>query len=371
MKKLFLLFGVLFLASVSTAQNQVVPVNGYYNGNFTGNDNFFYMLPKTAFTVKVTVVKTKEMKGYYSEYAERLLGLSNIIHQNRTAYKLKNISVEPVIIPDTNNLFAVELSSAQKKKNFLSKLYADKKSSPYNSFSEYNVTSSPIPDFFRNYADLAYMETDDSFVETTIIDGVVTQVPVTKTKVVSKTMAQQAQEAADLIAKIRKDRYDILAGVNEVPYSEGAFEFIVKELTETEQNYLQLFTGFTIEEEENYTFTVSPDGSETMPLFSFDTETGFHSVNSYKSEQNYYLSIDPLVTHNRYNVFEFSRKAGSKNGPNNGYRIRNAVPASLSLIKNENKIHYFGIYDIYQLGKIETLPALQDDFDITQYGIIY
>ena len=373
MKRIVLIFVSICIVSLCYAQNQVVPINETYHQTFMGDNTFYYMLPQTAFQVNVTITKTKEMKGYYGEYAEKLLGLTNIIANNKTSYKLKNISVSPIILPDSNQIYAVELSADQKKNQFLSKLYQ----TPANLiidpviYPNYTVASSSIPDFFRNYADLAYTETDDSFVETRIIDGVVTQVPINKTKMVSKTMAQQAQEAADFIAKIRKDRYDILSGIHEIPYSGDAFAYMVEQLNQLEQNYLSLFTGFTIEEEEAYTLIVTPEGDENISLFSIDSENGLSRSLSIRGEQNYYLSVDPQIGNSKYIQFEYAKNRNNKKGQNKGYRFRKPVPAFVSLIKNDKSIYSFGFFNMYQLGKIEILPAGLDDFNISEYAIIY
>lgn len=373
MKRLFLISTVLLLHSLAFGQKQVVPLGGSYH-NIPGSHSFYYMLPRTAFKVEVTLVETKNMKGYYGDYARKLLGLSNIIDNNKTTYQLKAVNISPVVIPDTNLVYAVELSKNQEKKNFLEQVYNSQSMDIGNLDNvtvPYTKSVIPIPDFYRNYADLAYIEKDDSFVETKIINGVVTQVPVSKTKMVSKTTEQQAQEAADLILKIRQDRYDLLTGIHEVAYTEGAIEFMVQQLNLYENNYLGLFTGFSIEQEITLSFVVVPEIEGNLPLFSFDSEKGIGEANSVNNEYNFYLKMDQMVTHKKWIQMENAKKYQSRYTANEGYRIRNAVPVKLSLIQNQDVVHYFGEYPVYQFGKIETLPVGQDNFNIARYGIIY
>lgn len=373
MKKVLLLSTLCLFTISLRAQNKVVPVTiPVESGTFVSNDGFYYMLPQTAFLVTVKVSKTKEIQGYYSEYAEKLLGLNNIISQNRISYKLKEVSVEPVELPDTAQFYAVEISSTQKKNGFLDKLYEGRSKAAHQIYNPtYQIESMPIPDFFRNYADLAYSEMDDSFVETKIINGVVTQVPINQTKIVSKTAAQKAQEAADFIMKIRKDRYDLLAGVHEIPYPGDAMQYMVEQLNQTEQNYIQLFTGFTVSDEETYTFLFIPDGAGSTFLFSVDPEAGFQRKTTAKTGQNYYMETKPLVENNRHGYFEASKYTTTKLMPHEGYRIRKAIPATLTLKKDNQPINLFGTYFIHQLGRVEVLPLKSDHFNILEYGILY
>ena len=60
--------------------------------------------------------------------------------------------------------------------------------------------------------------------DTKIIDGVVTQVPASHTKTVSKSFESKAREAADAIMKSRKDQYNLVAGEQETPYSREALQ---------------------------------------------------------------------------------------------------------------------------------------------------
>ncbi|MDL2308582.1 DUF4831 family protein [Bacteroidales bacterium OttesenSCG-928-B11] len=374
MKKILPLLILIFsIVATATAQQKVVPVAFPVEYSAaTSSDVFYYMLPQTAFLVTVKIQKTKEFQGYYADYAEKLLGLNNIITQNKITYKLKGVTIDPVNIPDTSQFYSVELSATQKKKGLLDQLYAGNSTADHNVFNPtYEITTASIPDFFRNYADLAYSEMDDSFVETKIINGVVTQVPVNQTKLVSKSAGQKAQEAADFIIKVRKDRYDLLTGINEVAYSGDAIQYMIEQLNQAEQNYIQLFTGFTVTNEETYTFLFIPDGSEASFLFSIDPETGLKRNAPGKNGQNYYLETKPLIDNLKHSYFETAKYTVTKLKPHDGYRIRKALPAMVTLKKDNQPVNIFGTYYIYQLGRIDILPLKSDNFNILEYGILY
>lgn len=364
MKRLILIMTFLSVTVWGFAQKQVIPVS-QKNSVPLGQHTFHYVLPMTAFEITVTVTKSKDMAGYYSDYAERLLGLTNIITANKTTYKIKEISICAITLPDQNHQYIAELSSTQIKQGFLSKMTSDLISFDTPTTSPYLVSSLPIPDFYKNFADLAYIEMDDSFLETKIIDGVVTQVPVNKTKNISKTTEQQAKEAADLILKIRSARYDLLTGVQEVPYSKEAIEYMVEQLNQYEKNYLGLFTGFSVTEEAQYTFVVTPKTDGLTPAFSFDAENGIGEASSVKNEKNYYLKISPLANITT-TIKEETDEMGKKK-PVEGYRFRKPMPAKVSLCENEKEVHLFGQFTLYQLGELITLPAGNDQFEIGKF----
>lgn len=373
MRKVFLALIVLFPGICLFGQKQVIQLADS-NLILPNNYSFYYMLPKTALQVNVSVIKTKEIKGYYAEYAEKFLGLSNVITNNKTSYKLKDVSLTSYEIPDNQYIYAVELTPAQIKNDYFAQIY-DSRNNNFKlgqQLRNYSTSNVVIPDFFRYYSDLAYTETDDSFVETRIINGVVTQVPVNQTKMITKTKEQQAQQAADYIVKIRKDRYDLIIGAQEVPYSKEAIELMIGELNRTEQNYLDLFTGFTIDEELQYTITIIPDGnSSRMPLFALNRDEGFSAFNLSDSTENLYLLLEPQISNDQWLSLMLQKSKVEKYKPNNGYRIRKSTPVNISLWNNNMLTHTFGIVPVYQFGKIEILPSQLKKFDIRQYGIIY
>ena len=365
---------ILCLATMSffsvAAQQSVVKLPIDTNYAFGGN-YFVYALPQTAFQVDVVVVQNREMKGIYSDYASKLLGLNNIIAQNKTTYALKSVSVTPITVPDEENVYAVALSSAQLKSHFLTKLY--EKQVAMNQVPEndaYEAGQKPVPDFFRFYSDLAYMEQENSYVETQIVDGVVRQVPASRVQKVTKTSEQKAQEAADMIDKIRKDRYALLTGEQEVAYQPEALDRMIDELNELEKNYIGLFAGFTVSDEIHYQVVVAPGQTNITPAFSFTAANGF-SVDAGAPADTYYLSVSPQYSLEPVVAFSAARAKAKKYVEPSGYRIRRPVPCDVTLNHGHEVVYSVGTCGVYQFGKIESLPAGNDDFDIAKFVVIY
>ncbi len=374
---LFFTFIILFSAQ-SFAQKSVteLPAKHGTEAILPETNGFCYLLPQTSFKIDVTVTRTSEIKGYYSEYAEKLLGLNNIIEANKTHYKLHDVRISTFETPDTSRVFLVELSKNQVKNDYLSKLYAQMplQSDGVVFEEEYSNESTRLPDFFKNYSELTYIEEEDTYIVKQLVDSIVTEIPVNTTKKVTKTVAQKAQEAADFIIQIRKDRYNLTSGVQEVAYSKEALNLMIDELNRWEKNYLDLFTGITLEDEEHYIITVTPaeNGAQTIHLFSVSADGGFSLKKDTKNAgNNYQLSLEPQVTHEKRLQFLAEKSKEEKYVPNSGYRIRKAVPAKAALLQNGQTVHTWGIFPVFQFGAVETLPANSDNFEIGKVAIIF
>jgi len=370
-KKMLSLFLVLFIFQNLYSQKAVyqLPVN---SATTITNPTFFYALPKTAFKVDAVVTKTSNMKGLYADFAEKMLGITNYCKENTTSYELKKISITTFTVPDNTLQFVAELSMKQMNDNFLSSLYSNSATTNFHTASKSEQPQEDIlPDFFKNYADVILQQTYETYTETKIIDGVVTQVPVTQTKVSTKSLSQQAQEAASFIEKIREDRYAILSFSQEVTLTKEAFKYLVNQLNKLEKNYLELFTGITVLEDIHETLVVYPD-SETalLPLCSVSPSTGFSSSISAASANNLYLKCSPQLTADMKTNFNETIATNPKYKKNTGYRIRKAVPVFVSLVQG-NKDELLGIFPLYQFGLLETLPANLDSFEIGKWGYIY
>lgn len=349
------------------------------SGKTVKGSTFCYMLPTTSLKVTVNVTKVREIKGYYADYAESLLGLKNVISENHTYYKVKDVQIEPVVVPDATESYMVQLSGKQIKDKYLTTLSAKSFAPTFKNESQcFTTYSAPIPDFFKNYSDPTFTEMEDSFVETKIIDGVVTQVPSNRTKLVSKSNNQKAQEAADLIGKSRKSQYSLVAGEQETAYSAEALNNMLAELKQWENNYLSLFTGLVLEDEISYVFYVDQsveDGSyDNLPIFSFDANKGLTINEDYTlsdTNDSYTLFFEPVYTTNNIDNALANARQGQKSAKCNGYFYRKPMPVKITL-KNDADVDYnFGIFNMYQFGRIQTLAPNQDTLDVTDFGFVY
>ena len=85
--------------------------------------------------------------------------------------------------------------------------------------------------------------------------------PVEETYEVQKTPEMKAREAADVILKARKERFNISTGNTDATFSGEALGAALAELDRVEKEYLTLFTGYTVSREQSGSFDIVPSGS--------------------------------------------------------------------------------------------------------------
>lgn len=343
------------------------------DSNYVPSSPYFtYFLPQTAFKVIVTIEKNEQLKGYYSDFADKMLGISNVISENKSSYLISKVEIQCMTVPDSNLQFLVEMSKKQIKSgyylNFLNQNIRTFETKPY-------VYEQPtqMSEFFKNYSDQKLLEKEESYVETRIIDGVLTQVPVSKTKTITKSLEQQAQEAADFISKIRKDRYNVITANHEVTFSKEAIQFMIEELNQLEKNYLELFIGTTVKQTYTFEFVVIPQNEQDLnnPVFAFNEKQGLKNLRQLPQEDLYYIRISPQLNLNLYNQQQ-SLLEGNKNyKKQTGFQFRLPISSDIELIHQNRSIHQFGVYPVFQFSKIFVLPKNTDSFKISNYAIIF
>ncbi|PKP28467.1 MAG: hypothetical protein CVU02_00815 [Bacteroidetes bacterium HGW-Bacteroidetes-19] len=371
MKKTALLL-VLIVLTFSTFSQKSVEKMPLDSATLPFPNSFIYFLPKTAFKVHVTVINTIKKPGIYANYSEKLIGLPNVIKSNLVTYKIKKIEINDFVIPDSNQQYFVNLSSKQIKKGLYSNYLNSKKSITLSSPNPFSVQTE-TPEKFYHFTSVKNEEKQENYLETRIIDGVVTQVPVSKTKTITKSLEQEAQEVVELILKIRKDRYALISETHESSISKEALQFMIDEMNQLEKNYLELFIGSSRVEEKIFTFIVVPENENDLmiPVFTFTEDNGMEPLQNPLSENSFFLSIQPQFNLNTYNSQTQVWEANKKHKPNSGFKIRQSIPANVSLYKGNTPFHSFGLYPIYQLSMIQTLPKNMSPFDITKYVFIY
>ena len=355
---------IVLLTGILSAQIQVYPAEVVPEKGVKYVGSVRYALPTTTFKVTVSVSKVQEVRGYFADYAESLLGLTNIIQQNRTRYTLNSVDIEPIKAPDESKIYNAYTSNSN-----IAKLWQEERMASNNvltpaPLATYTTHTATLPDFFKNYADISYTQQSESFVDTKIIDGVVTQVPASHTKTVSKSFESKAREAADAIVKSRKDQYNLVAGEQETPYSGEAIQTMLAELKTWENNYMSLFTGISIADTSSYVFYVTPEDLSPVTAFYFDPAKGFSQDKGTEAEA-YKLVFSRVYRKSITEIVEV-------NYPQYGYITRDTKPVQVSLTHNSSKVHDFGIINMHQAGSLQFPPLYNKQVvGVKQFGFIF
>jgi len=371
MKKITLILFFWGMSLALFAQFYVAPITENYQPK---NQGFYFVLPKTLLKVDVVIEAELKIQGPFTDFAEQLLGL-NVINNTQTNYKLKKVTLDYAVVPDSNRSFFIELSKKQNSAEFLEKMLTPKpdvfKAFDTPNFS-YQSKEVEYPEFFKRYTEFSMVERIDTVWKTVMIDSIETLQPTFKKSVVTKPVSQKAQEAANFILQIRQNRYDLLSGSQEVAYSKETIEYLINELTALENNHQDLFTGITILQEEVHTLYIDPaniNENQEIDLFGLDKNLGFSTKLYPDKKKNYSLRFDKLLNPEPFH--RFAANTDPKKSAPTGVPILQAVPTNISLINNMNTLISFGIYPIYQFGILSILNIDSGDFDLRNFGFIY
>ncbi len=362
MKRIVSLLVVNLLFLSAFAQIQVYPLGNQpekikYTGSVT------YALPTTTLKITVCVSKVQDVRGYFADYAESLLGLTNIIQQNRTHYVLNSVEIEPLKTADISNIYRAFTSNPVMTEAMNQAPLSANTTYPEGYLAAYQTHTASLPEFFKNYADISYTQQQETFVDTKIIDGVVTQVPANHTKTVSKSFENKAREAADAIMKSRKDQYNLAAGEQETPYTGEALAIMLSELKNWESNYMSLFTGVSIADTIRYVFYLTPSSKlEQMTAFYFNENKGIIPTNGSAADA-YTLEFSPRYP-KMVEIAEWYY-------PQSGFMTRNRQPVHVTLSHNKT-VHDFGMVNMYQAGSIFVAhPSTKESVDLNEFGIVF
>lgn len=277
LKKLFLTAFLMLMLYGIKAQINVSKVGT--PGINSSSEGLFYALPQTVIQVDIVVNKVQKVKGPFAEYADQMLGLSQVTSVNSTEYELKDIRLTSYIEPDPAQYYFIQMPAKQKDKKaielFLSgdgiisgvgsltQPAVDKKQRSID-LSSSNVD---IPEF----ANPSVFERMDTVIKRISLDTTIIEQKFFRKTSAVKSVEQKAREAAEFILKLDESMYNLINGYQEVNYEKGTMEFMYNQMNSMKQDYLELFKGVTSISPEKFTFYYVADKNnpvETLCRFS-------------------------------------------------------------------------------------------------------
>lgn len=111
MRKLYLSAFILF-SGITFAQTGI---SQYKPGTTT--EGIVYYLPKTAVRIKLLIEKNKCTPGEFYQYAEKYFNTNNIINEPSVKYKILNIGLSSIGIPDTSKCYAIRFNAKSAASN--------------------------------------------------------------------------------------------------------------------------------------------------------------------------------------------------------------------------------------------------------------
>lgn len=259
------------------SKNVVTPLSG----NIVLSDGaLVYALPLSVLDVTIDADRIIERPGPYSRYAEDLLGLKDVIKNEREYWKISRITIKSHSEPDPSEFYVIEASSifqtnvlAMKKAG----LVMDLNPEIYNKLEETGLGILDEKEGSRLLdmgADEYFQERRDTVYKVINVDTAFVRIPYLIEKKQKLTYEQLAEKAARRLMEMRDGKHAILTGETSVfPQNEVA----INEMNRLEKEYTDLFAGKLFREAHSFAYQLIPGRDmigKIVTLCNFSEENG-------------------------------------------------------------------------------------------------
>lgn len=334
--------------------------------NVSDKQGVFYALPRTLLAVDVEVLKTEYIAGPYAEFASRYLDLKDVNTSDYNEYKIVDLKVSILGVPDPEQVYFAEITDKATKENksVLLSLSASgvamdlEGNAPANILKD--VSGFAVDDnsgsdrLFKYYAETNLYEKYDTIIQKVVVDTVTVEKIFLESSWIERSDEDKALEAANKISRIREARYNLLTGYHEIAYEADALAYMDKQLVEMEEEFLSLFTGLAYQKTLSYTIIVNPnsdDAGTSMPVFVFSERSGIKDLSAAGGEK-VNISIESMGD---FGTLKSITGQKNSSGGEHGFYYRIPVMAKVKLTIS-NDINAEGVFPISQFGSVSFLP---------------
>lgn len=285
------IFTVFILLTFSILINSVaysqITVSHAKQGIPGQQEGFFYALPQTVLKVDFIVKKTTHTVGPYSSFAERMLGVSDVVKADFESFEIMDALISTIAEPDPKAVFYVRLDE-RAAKDAVSTTFSqmgngiilgagdDVQNTDNESVNTIkHLVNSPDQKQFSYYAERNLYRRIDTIIRNITIDTTIIKRPVLQASWVDRSPEQKARSAADYIQTIRESRYNLVSGYQEINYG-NTLIYMDQQLRQLEEAYLSLFLGHehTVIEEFTVYFTPQKADNGLKTIARFTQESG-------------------------------------------------------------------------------------------------
>lgn len=285
----FVFFTALLLLSVNEIKAQINVSKVSASGITAESDGLFYALPQTVIQVDFIVNKIQKIKGPFAEYADQMLGLSQVTTVSSTEFELKDIRLTSYNEPDPSEYYFIQLPEKQKDRKAIELFLSDDgvisgvgtpdqvNSAKRQRSIDLSTARIDIPEF----ANPSVFERMDTVVKRISLDSTIIEQKFFRKTSAAKSAEQKAREASEFILKLDESMFNLINGYQEVNYEKGTMEFMYNQMNSMKQDYLELFKGVTSTSQETFTFYYVVDKNNPMEtLCRFSISKGILPKNS-------------------------------------------------------------------------------------------
>lgn len=248
-----------FTLAFGTAVNAQVTTTFAKNATPGLQGGLYYALPQTLLRLDFTIEETDTEEGTYADYASRYLGVADYV-ESGSAYKILEVKMVPVSVPDPNATFYVAIGTGR---------------GAYNVDLDVNeqgiirsiAAGNAINDGYEHPENV--VSQPEQKVESVKSDkGIFIST-------VGKTDDQVAKEIAAKIEALEKAKYDLITGFVEVSYSAETLQKMLDEIDAMEEEYKSYFLGNrTVKTYVQSVYVIPNKEITTMTVSKFSEDEG-------------------------------------------------------------------------------------------------
>ncbi len=321
-----------FISLSMTAQEAVKLTAGKLN-----DFGLVYNLPTTLAEVKVHITKTENTAGPYYKYAQKYLGVQDVIAEDATIYNIDGIEIVEKGVADPEYSYLIKFRTGSTPSIYLS--------------SEGNLVSVNVePESKAKSTSKNKNKADKEKTERRPSYSVLNEEQLS-----AGSTAKMAESAAKQIYRLRESRINIATGdVDHLPADAESYKLIMQQHDDQEGALTEMFLGNVDKESYVETLTFDPATSVGKEvLFRFSSKLGLLDKENLAGEP-YIVNVE-ILEDLRPEDNPQAKKAKEKNKEKGlAYVLPGKV--AISLINNNKKVSNV-ILQISQLGDIKQLPA--------------
>ncbi|MCR5470547.1 MAG: DUF4831 family protein [Prevotella sp.] len=323
----------LFVISCSLHVFSQTLVASYHPG--VTSEGAIYYLPKTALRITVQVERSSFTPGEFCKYAERYLRMKDVITEPTINYSIITIQQEPVAVADTSKCYAIKFDARTSACNV--RLSADGILLAINTDEKVATPWSSVNNQKKNGR--KELINPRSYLSEEIL--------------AAGSTAKMAELIAQEIYEIRESRNLLTRGqADYMPKDGEQLRLMLNKLEEQNLALTSLFTGVTVSDTTEYTFTITPNKDiENRVLFRLSDKLGIIDADDLAGVP-YYINIENLKTVPPVEVIDPKKKQKQANG------VYVNIPGKLrSTISNAQKMMVSNEFPAGQFGNVELLSG--------------
>jgi len=298
-----------------------------------------YMLPKTTILVEIESEKVVKKTGPYFRYSQRYLNLTDVITEDSEEWVIKSINIKTKGTPNEEQRYSIISSGITSALNV--------------NLTHKGILKGINLDEMQPKHGLDYEKSDSEIVD--LEDVNFDDIALHDELLFKTSTAAMAQEAANMIYKIRNNRIDLLSGdLENLPPDGEAYQSVLKELNKMEHDFVSLFAGKTVTSTRKQVFEITPDPLSSYSnhvLCRFSTQKGVVDAMDITGTPIYF-KLEALA----FKKLENKQSETPKNGAANGLFYCIPAPAKVTILDKNKEVISENI-DLAQYGQVISMLA--------------